>query len=61
MIKIPLCRFQQCLGAFAMFFLKGLLKRNFTDIYLLTFFGDGNLGTTSAMRDIFFQNVLNLM
>ena len=62
MIKVPLCRFQQSLGPFAMFFLKRPLKRHFTDIYLLTFFGDGNLGNKSGMRVIFFfQNVQNLM
>ena len=60
--KVPLCIFQQSLGALAMFFLKRPLKRHFTDIYLLTFFGDGNLGNTSAMRVIFFfENVQNLM
>ena len=29
------------------------LKRDFTDIHLMTFFGDGNLRNTSAMRVIF--------
>ena len=41
-------------GPFAMFFLKRPLKRHFTDIYLLAFFGDGYLGYTSAMRVILF-------
>ena len=54
MIQVPLCIFQQSLGAFPMFFLKKPLKQHVTDIFLLTFFGDGNLGTTSAMRVIFF-------
>ena len=62
MIQVPLCRFQQSLGPFPMFFLKRPLKRHFTDIYLLTFFGDGNLGNTSAMKVIFFfENVQNLI
>ena len=60
MIKVPLCRFQQSLGPFAMFFLKRPLKRHFTDIYLLTFFGDGNLGNTSAMRVIFFLKMCEI-
>ena len=54
MVKVALCRFQQSSGHFVMFFLKRPVTRDFTDIYLLTFFGDGNLGTTTAMRDIFF-------
>ena len=54
MIQVPLWRFQQSLGAFAMFFFKSPLKRHFTDIYFLTFFGDGNLGNTSGMTVIFF-------
>ena len=62
MVNVALCRFRQSLGSFAMFFLKRPLKRHFTDIYRVTFFGDGNLGTTSAMRVIFFfENVQNLM
>ena len=62
MVKVALCRFQQSLGPFAMFFFKRPLKRHFTEFYLLTFFGGSNLGTTSAMRVIFFfENVQNLM
>ena len=53
MVKVALCRFQQSLDPVEMFVLKGLLKQHFTDIYLLTFFGDGNLETTSPMRVIF--------
>ena len=60
MVKVALCRFQQSLGPFAMFFLKRPLKRDFTDIYLITFFGDGNLGTTSAMRVIFFLKMFKI-
>ena len=36
------------------FFLKGILEQDFSDIYLITFFGDGNFGNTSAMGVIFF-------
>ena len=58
MIKVPLCRFQQSLGPFGMFFFKRPLKRHFTDIYLLTFFGDGNFGNTFGYEgDLFFENV----
>ena len=60
MIKVPLCRLQQCLGPFAMFFLKGPLKRDFTDIYLITFFRDGYLGNTSAMSVIFFLKMFKI-
>ena len=54
MVKVLCCRFQQSLGRFAMFVVEDPLKRDFTDIYLIYFFGDGNLGNTSAMRVIFF-------
>ena len=60
MVKVALCRFQQSLGRFAMFFLKRPLKRHFTDIYLLTFFGDGNLGNNSAMWVIFFLKMFKI-
>ena len=60
MVKVALCRFQQSLGPFAMFFLKRPLKRHFTDIYLLTFFGDGYLGNTSAMTVIFFLKMFKI-
>ena len=43
MVKVALCRFQQSLGRFAMFVVEDSLKRDFTGIYLITFFGDGNL------------------
>ena len=48
MVEVPLCRFQQSLGPFGMFLCKRPFKRDFTDIYPITFFGDGNLGNTSA-------------
>ena len=44
------------------FLRKKPFKRDLTEIYLITFFGDGNFGNTSAMRIIFFfMNVQNLM
>ena len=43
MVKVALCRFQQSLGRFAMFVVEDPLKRDITGIYLITFFGDGNL------------------
>ena len=52
--KVALSRFQQSLGPFACLLWKTALKRDVTGIYLLTFFGDGNLGNTSAMRVILF-------
>ena len=58
--KGTVVRIQQSLGAFAIFFLTRPLKRHFTDIYLLTFFGDGNLGNTSAMRVIFFLKMFKI-
>ena len=60
--KLALSRFQQSLGPFACLLWKTPLKRDFTGIYLITFFGDGDLGTTSGMSVIvFFKNVQNLM
>ena len=58
--KVALSRFQQSLGPFACLLWKTPLERDFTGIYLITFFGDGNLGTTSGIRVIFFfENVQN--
>ena len=42
------------------FFFKRRLKRDFTDIYPVTFFGDGNLRNTSAMRIILFLKMLKI-
>ena len=52
--KVALSRFQQSLGPFACWLWKTPLKRDFTGIYLITFFGDDDSGTTSTMRVIFF-------
>ena len=37
MIKIMLCRFQQCFGTFTMFLVEGSSERRVLDIYLTTF------------------------
>ena len=60
MVKITLSRFQQSLGRFAMFVVEDPLKRDFTGIYLITFFGDGNLRTTSPMRVNFFLKMFKI-
>ena len=58
--KVALYRFQQSLGSFAYLLWKTPLKRDFPGIYLITFFGDGDLGTTSAMRVIFFLKMFKI-
>ena len=42
------------------FFLKGILEQDFSDIYLITFFGDGNFGNTSAMTVIFLLKMFKI-
>ena len=42
------------------FLWKRPFKRDFTDIYRITFFGDGNLGNTSTMRIIFFSRMFKI-
>ena len=54
MRKVPSSRLQQCLWPFTMLFVEGHSELDFSDIYLITFFGDGNFENTSAMRVIFF-------
>ena len=55
MVKVSFCRFQQSfLVLLPCLLWKRPLKRDSTDIYLITVFGDGNLGHTSTMRVIFF-------
>ena len=54
MIKVPSFRLQQCLGPLLCSLGNGMLKGNFSYIYLITFFGDGNFGKISFMRVIFF-------
>ena len=60
MVKVALCRFQQSLGPFACLLWKTPLKRDFTGIYLITFFGEGDLETTFAMRVIFFLKMFKI-
>ena len=62
MVKILLLTFQQCLVPFTMLLVKGRLKRESIDIYLIIFLGDRNFGNTSAMRVMFFfENIQNLI
>ena len=58
--KVALSRFQQSLGPFACLLWKTPLKQDFTGIYLITFFGDGDLGNTWAMRVIFFLKMFKI-
>ena len=58
--KVALSRFQRSLVPFAHLLWKTPLKRDFTGIYLITFFGDGDFGTTSAMRVIFFLKMFKI-
>ena len=60
MVKVALSRFQQSLGPFACLLWKTPLKRDFTDSYLITFFGEGDLETTFAMRVIFFWKMFKI-
>ena len=60
MVKVPSLRMEQYLCPFTMLFLEGILKGAFSDIYLITFFGDGNFGNTSAMRVIFFFKMFKI-
>ena len=39
---------------------RGLLNRDFLDIYLTTFFGVRNLGNKSAMKVIFFLQMFKI-
>ena len=57
MAKVACCRFQKSLDPFAMFVAEETSKRDFTDIYLITFFGDVNFGNTLAMTVIFFPKL----
>ena len=55
-------RLQQCLGRLRCCLLKGSLKRDFLDIFLITFFGIRNFDNTWAMRATFsLENAQNLM
>ena len=61
MVKVLLLTFQQCLVPFTMLLVKGGLKREFIDIYLIMFFGVRNFGNKSAMTVIFFLFFLNVI
>ena len=55
------CRFQQCLRLFTvMLFSIGLLKRDFFDICLTTYFAVSNFGNTSAMGVIFYFKMFKI-
>ena len=58
--KVAFSRFQQFLGPFACLLWKTPLKRDFTGIYLITFFGEGDLETTLAMRVIFLLKMFKI-
>ena len=60
MVKVTSSRLQQCLCPFAMLFVEGYSELDFSDIYQITFFGDGDFGNTSAMRVIFFYKPLKI-
>ena len=54
MVKVVSFSFEQCFGPFTMLLVKGPLKRDFLDIYLIMLFGVCQFKNTSAMRIIFF-------
>ena len=60
MVKVPSSRLQQCLCPFTMLFVEDYSEFDFSDIYVILFFGEGNFGNTSAMRVIFFLKMLKI-
>ena len=58
--KVPSSTLQQCLWMFPMLFVEGHSELDFPDIFLITFFGDGNIGNTSAMSVIFFLKMFKI-
>ena len=60
-VKVVSFRFQHYLIPFSICLSKGLLKCNFLDIYLTTFFGIRNLRNTSVMRVILFFKVFKIL
>ena len=60
-VKVVSFRFQHYLIPFPICLSKGLLKCNFLDIYLTTFFGIRNLRNTSVMRVILFFKVFKIL
>ena len=60
MIKVPSSRLQQCFCPFIMLFVEGHSELDYSDIYLITLFGEGNFRNTSAMRIIFCLKMLKI-
>ena len=60
MVKVRSSRFQQCFCPFTMLFVEDYSEFDFSDIYVIPFFGEGNFGNTSAMRVIFFLKMLKI-
>ena len=60
MVKVLSITFQQCYGALPRSFVKGPLKRDFLDIYLITFFRVRKFKNTSAMRVAFFLKMFKI-
>ena len=54
MAKVTSSRWQQCWCPLTMLFVEVYSELDFSDIYQITFFGDGNFENTSVMRVIFF-------
>ena len=57
MVKVKSSRLQQCLCLLTMLFVEERSELDFSDIYVIPFFGDGNFENTSAMMVIFFLKV----
>ena len=60
MAKVTSSRLQQFLRSLTMLFVEGHSELDFSDLYLINFLGDGNFGTTSAKRVIFFLKMLKI-
>ena len=60
MVKVTSSRLQQCLCPFTMLFVEVYSELDFSDIYQITFFGDGNFGNISAMKVIFFSKMYKI-
>ena len=60
MIKVPSSRLQQCLCPVTILFVEQHSELDFSDIYLITFFRNGNFGNTVAMRVIFFLKMFKM-
>ena len=58
MTKVLSSRLQHSLCPFTMLFVEAHSKLDFSDIYLIPFFGDASFGNTLAMTVIFFLKML---